>query len=344
MKPLALAVGLVLVAAGAAPAAADRPNVLFIAVDDLNHWVGYLGRNPQTNTPNIDRLAARGVRVHAQLLRRAGLQPLARRADVRPAARPPPASTTTTTTGARSSREDLTLTTTFRKAGYYVCGAGKIYHEALPPPRASGTTTSRPRAATRSRPATPASAASSSPRSTASDEDLRDWKIVDYGIEQLQQEARQAVLPRRRPAQAAHALERAAEVLRHVPARPDRAAAVPRGRPGRRPAGRRADGQARGRPRGDARIRPLEGGGAGLPRRHRLLRRDDRPAARRLRQDRLPRQHDHRLLGRPRLAPRREAALAEVRPVGGGDPRAADLGRARASPSRTPSASGRSTS
>src|SRR4051794_12937044 len=42
--------------------AADRPNVLFIAVDDLNHWVGYLGRNPQTITPNIDKLALRGVR------------------------------------------------------------------------------------------------------------------------------------------------------------------------------------------------------------------------------------------------------------------------------------------
>src|ERR671917_1312652 len=50
-----------------ATAAADvkygqKPNVLFIAIDDLNHWVGYLGRNPQTATPNIDRLAARGVR------------------------------------------------------------------------------------------------------------------------------------------------------------------------------------------------------------------------------------------------------------------------------------------
>src|SRR5690349_20750808 len=41
-------------------AGAEKPNVLFIAVDDLNHWVGYLGRNPQTITPNIDRLAARG--------------------------------------------------------------------------------------------------------------------------------------------------------------------------------------------------------------------------------------------------------------------------------------------
>ncbi len=41
--------------------AADKPNVLFIAVDDLNHWIGHLGRNPQTKTPNIDRLAAMGV-------------------------------------------------------------------------------------------------------------------------------------------------------------------------------------------------------------------------------------------------------------------------------------------
>ena len=41
---------------------APKPNVLFIAVDDLNHWVGYLGRNAQTLTPNIDRLAKRGVR------------------------------------------------------------------------------------------------------------------------------------------------------------------------------------------------------------------------------------------------------------------------------------------
>ena len=43
-------------------AAADSPpNILFIAVDDLNDWVGHLGGHPQTKTPNIDRLARRGV-------------------------------------------------------------------------------------------------------------------------------------------------------------------------------------------------------------------------------------------------------------------------------------------
>ncbi len=45
--------------AEAAPPA--RPNVLFIAIDDLNDWVGCLGGQPQTRTPHIDRLAERGT-------------------------------------------------------------------------------------------------------------------------------------------------------------------------------------------------------------------------------------------------------------------------------------------
>ncbi|MGB3585924.1 MAG: sulfatase [Tunicatimonas sp.] len=39
----------------------NRPNVLFIASDDLNDWVGVLKGHPQVKTPNIDRLAARGM-------------------------------------------------------------------------------------------------------------------------------------------------------------------------------------------------------------------------------------------------------------------------------------------
>jgi iduronate 2-sulfatase len=41
--------------------AAPRPNVLFIAVDDLNDYVGCLGGHPNAKTPNIDRLAASGT-------------------------------------------------------------------------------------------------------------------------------------------------------------------------------------------------------------------------------------------------------------------------------------------
>jgi arylsulfatase A-like enzyme len=36
------------------------PNILFIILDDLNAWIGALGRHPQVKTPNIDALARRG--------------------------------------------------------------------------------------------------------------------------------------------------------------------------------------------------------------------------------------------------------------------------------------------
>ena len=39
----------------------ERRNVLFLAVDDLNDWVGCLGGHPDAKTPNIDRLASQGV-------------------------------------------------------------------------------------------------------------------------------------------------------------------------------------------------------------------------------------------------------------------------------------------
>jgi hypothetical protein len=52
-----------LVVVAAAPGARQetRPDVLFIALDDLNDWVGVLGGHPQASTPNIDALARRGT-------------------------------------------------------------------------------------------------------------------------------------------------------------------------------------------------------------------------------------------------------------------------------------------
>src|SRR6187401_865962 len=52
---------LTLAMASSPAGAATKPNVLFIAIDDLRDWVSYLGHNPQSQTPNIDKLAARGV-------------------------------------------------------------------------------------------------------------------------------------------------------------------------------------------------------------------------------------------------------------------------------------------
>jgi len=40
---------------------AGRPNVLMIAIDDQNDWIGCLDGHPLIKTPNIDRLAARGT-------------------------------------------------------------------------------------------------------------------------------------------------------------------------------------------------------------------------------------------------------------------------------------------
>ena len=42
-------------------APAKKPNILFIAIDDLNDWIGCLGGNKQAKTPNLDKVAARGT-------------------------------------------------------------------------------------------------------------------------------------------------------------------------------------------------------------------------------------------------------------------------------------------
>ena len=111
------------------PAGETRPNILFIAIDDLNHWVGYTGRNPQTRTPNIDRLTKMGVSfTHAYCA-----APLCNpsRAALMSGKRPG------TTACYQNSEfwknyisEGLGLTATLKKAGYYVAGCGKIYHNS----------------------------------------------------------------------------------------------------------------------------------------------------------------------------------------------------------------------
>jgi len=109
-------------------AAADRhPNILFIAVDDLNHWVGHLGRNPQVKTPNIDRLARKGVTFTRAYCAAPVCNPS--RTAVMSGMRPG-------TTGVYHNPIDYrphvlpeqTLNSYLRKHGYFVAGAGKIYH------------------------------------------------------------------------------------------------------------------------------------------------------------------------------------------------------------------------
>ena len=107
-----------------------KPNVLFIAVDDLNHWVGHLGRNPQTKTPNIDRLARMGVTFTNAHCAAPVCNPS--RAALLSGMRPG-------TTGIYDNGQpfelavnaEQSLVTQFRKAGYETLGMGKLWHGGL---------------------------------------------------------------------------------------------------------------------------------------------------------------------------------------------------------------------
>lgn len=109
--------------------AAERPNVLFIAIDDLNHWVGHLGRNAQTRTPNIDRLAKEGVAFTQAYCTAPACNPS--RASLMSGLRPSSTGCYLNQQNWRSGvSEDRLLNTVFMRAGYRVYGAGKIYHGA----------------------------------------------------------------------------------------------------------------------------------------------------------------------------------------------------------------------
>jgi arylsulfatase A-like enzyme len=111
--------------------AASKPNVLFIAIDDLNDWVGAFGGNPQAKTPNIDRLAKRGT-TFARAYCAAPLCNPSRTALL--------SGLRTSTTGVYDNNIDwrpllkdtVTLPKYFMSQGYYVAGAGKIYHGSFP--------------------------------------------------------------------------------------------------------------------------------------------------------------------------------------------------------------------
>jgi len=114
---------------------AKRPNILFIAIDDLNDWIGCLGGHPDVKTPNLDKLAQRGVlftNAHCSA----------------PACNPSRASLMTgilpSSSGVyhnphpwRKSRilsDAVTLPQHFMTHGYRVVGGGKIYHGGFPDP------------------------------------------------------------------------------------------------------------------------------------------------------------------------------------------------------------------
>ena len=129
MKLKRLLIGVALSSAVSTAHAQERPDVLFIAIDDLNDWVGVLGGHPQAQTPNIDALAARGMLFTNAHSPATSCSP-ARTAiltGLKPA-----------TTGIYTNYVDWrtvgrlqglpTLPRHFRQQGYRALGAGKIFH------------------------------------------------------------------------------------------------------------------------------------------------------------------------------------------------------------------------
>ena len=105
----------------------EKPNVIFIAVDDLNDWVGYLGGHPQSKTPNIDKFAKKGV----SFTRAYSSAPLCNPSRVSLLTGILPSNS-----GVYGNQENfreylpnvITLMQYFKKYGYITMGGGKIFH------------------------------------------------------------------------------------------------------------------------------------------------------------------------------------------------------------------------
>ena len=107
-----------------------KPNVLFIAADDMNCDLGAYG-HPLVKTPNLDRLCSMGVRFDAAYCQ----QPLCgpSRASIMTGLRPDTLDMHTLKHELREKNpEVVTLGQLFRNNGYFSARAGKIYHYGNP--------------------------------------------------------------------------------------------------------------------------------------------------------------------------------------------------------------------
>jgi choline-sulfatase len=110
------------------------PNVLFVAIDDLNDWVGCMGGHPQARTPHIDRLAARGTlfaNAHCQA-------PLCNpsRSSLLTGLRPSTTGIYGLAPGIRdvaATRDAVTLPQHFAAHGYATATFGKVFHDGSIP-------------------------------------------------------------------------------------------------------------------------------------------------------------------------------------------------------------------
>ncbi len=115
---------------GRAEAGVKKPNVLFLAVDDLNDWVGYLGGHPQASTPHIDSLAKEGVAFESAYCPApvCGPSRTAVMYGIAPHRSGSYGHADIYDPSQRLPRERHPLNLVFQQNGYYTAGCGKIFH------------------------------------------------------------------------------------------------------------------------------------------------------------------------------------------------------------------------
>jgi len=177
-------------AAQSEPGKKARPNVLFIAVDDLNDWVGVLDGYPGVQTPNLDKLARRSTLFTRAYCAAPACNPS--RAALLTGVRPSTSGVYHNDQPWRPAMPDaVTLPQHFTQAGYLVLGGGKLFHNSF------NDLPSWERYQNRPGDPTPDHHPLNGIANTAhfdwgplqaKKEDMGDWKLANWAAEELQKE------------------------------------------------------------------------------------------------------------------------------------------------------------